>query len=814
MNYQRHLITILVLAIVPMIANCQIIINEVCSKNNNTISDFENDFPDWIELYNTDDDDIDLEDWYISDDPSDLRKFKLPEVELDENEFILIFCSGKNLISNNEIHTNFKLDSEGETIYLTYENDKSNTELEIPSLRSDISYGRSINTENSYVYFLDATPNAPNSSNDYVAYTLDPIFSQNSGFYNNSVEIELSNNSFNTETFYSFGGNSPMEIGVKYDNPINIDSTCVICATSIKPNFLPSREICKSFFVNENKYMPVLSLICHPDSLWSHENGIFAMGPNADTVYPFWGANFWLDKTISAKVDYFDNKNLAFSGTYGIKTHGGRVSRTQAQKPFRIIADNKYGADVINYQVFPDKVNKTYKTLVLRNSGGDWNRAHFRDGIIHKTVIEDSIDIDVLAFLPIVLYINGEYWGIMNLREKVNKDYINDNYNINTENLDLLEEDTLVVEGDFDYFDYCYDYIVNNNLTNESSFKIAENMFDLASLSDYFITETYFNNTDWPGNNIKYWCSSDYNNKWRYIMFDLDPTLNNYGWASESFDELGYLFTYYLDINRHVQILHALLKNDEYEKYFISRYADLMNSTYSVDSLSTKTDNLVEYFRPEINNHFELWGGNNTSWWNNYHLPLVYRFIEERPFYARQYLQNQFNLNNQVEISITTNPSNIGKVKLNTLELNNFPWSGIYFDEIPVSIKAEGSNGFEFKNFQLSDGTTVSSDSISKLFVQNESIIINFVNNNETYTSISPNPCTNFINLEIFNKEQSHITVKIFDIFGKTVYLKTFDNYSAGFHEINFDDIEFDSGIYLLEISTESFIETHKLLIQ
>ncbi|NRB54351.1 MAG: CotH kinase family protein [Saprospiraceae bacterium] len=400
-------------------------------------------------------------------------------------------------------------------------------------------------------------------------------------------------------------------------------------------------------------------------------------------------------------MSYFEDGNEYIHQDVEIQIHGGKAARTQAQKPFRITARNALGTGTLNHQFIKTQENNQYKKIVLRNSGGDFNRFHFRDAFLHNLMIEDTLDIDLNAAEPCVLYLNGQYWGVMNIREKIGKSYIKETYGVvDDADITILEEDTAIVFGTREEFDSMIEWIEQTDFSQAQNYDSLEQLVDVKSFADYIIAETYWNNTDWPANNLKYWTREG--GKWRFILFDLDVSLNTFGWVSEETDNLGRIIDDFQFIKT-VKIFTALLENAEWKHHFVNRYADLMNTAFEAEHVKKELYNLVDYVEPEMYRHFELYP-NSVFWWNLYDIDdLTVRFIDGRPSFARDYVEEAMELEGQYPLTIQSIPREAGLFALNTIEVPS-GFYGIYFEGNSIRCTAKANQGYSFVRWENSSG--------------------------------------------------------------------------------------------------------------
>ena len=733
----------------------QLVLNEACSKNNTILFDESGETPDWIEIYNGTFNTIDLDGFYLSDDPAEPLKWQFPSIQLQADSFLLVFASNRDT-AGTEVHTNFKLSRSGETVVLTDPNGFEVDRFEMPYMAIDDSYGRWPDGGDEF-FFGDPTPDSSNSpSIGYNGYTPQPFVSIPSGFYNDPVTVEVSDINPNADLRVEVDGHDPDPNSYPYSGPITISQTQTLRARAFADSLLPSEIVTNTYFINNESNLPVLSISTPPEYLWDSINGIYVFGTDYDTIWPHFGANFWDDREIPVHAEYFDeNGNLGFKQDLGMKIHGWISARLEPQRPFRLHARQKYGDADIDYKIFKNRPYDSFKRIIVRNSGGDFNRAHFRDALHHKVAIEQGLHVDAQAYQPAVVYLNGVYWGVMNLRERIDKYYLESLHEANPEAVDLLEQDTLPEEGDLAAYQAMHQFMMSHDMSIQGNFDQAAELIDIQNIADYFIIETYINNTDWPLANIKLWRPKTPNGKWRFILIDVDATLNIDGWVTPATNNLDRALNDFATTSSHVQILLKLLENNAYRDYFISRYADLMNTTFRRENFLDEMIKVKDRISPEMWNHFELWGENGWHFWHSYHMgELVIPAIMERPAFARQYLNDHFQLNGQVELKVNVFPENAGTIKLNTITLaeEDLPWDGIYYDGVPVELTVTPNPGFNFKFWRSLYTIDADPDqSVKYNFEVDDDIVAYFEGESEGLQfSAYPNPTDGNLKLHFF----------------------------------------------------------------
>ena len=793
--------------------NAQLVINEVCSKNNSIIEDEFEETSDWIELYNNTFTNINLEGYFLSDQEDNPQKWVFPNKIIPAQSYLLVFASDNDL-TQTYCHTNFKLSNSGETLILSNAAGIEIDRVEIPQITEDHSYGKLPNGSGDFYFFENPTPEFSNDNNSNYQFAKSPEFITQQYFYENSTTIELTCDEPNCTIRFTRDGSIPDENSELYSAPFQIDTTTCIRAITFANDFYPSLASTQTFFCNTMHTLPILSLTSEPDNFWEWENGIFVLGPNGDPTYPHFGANFWKDIEIPVHLEYFKNQNLVAKFNVGTKIHGGKSARSKPAKALRLLTDKNFESAGMNYSFFEHKTINNFRRLVVRNASGDFNYTHFRDAYLHRYFINENLDLDVVAHQPIVLYVNGIYWGVMNLREKIDQYYLKENYGMEKDSIDLLEEDLVIIEGSKEEYLENYDFLINNDLSTQSNFEIAEKYFDLYNLADYFIVQTYVNNTDFPNNNIKFWQPKKEGGKWRYILFDMDVGMGRYGWTVAHYDNFNWRLEN-ADSNKFIKIIKAYFENKNYRNYFINRYADLMNTIFTPENFAKETENTIAEIDEEMKRHFGKWTWPGYDVWQEERIPGLFEFIEERPDYQREFIRQYFELENEVELQINTYPAGAGLVKINTITPEDLPWKGHYYNGVPVTLTIAPNNGFTFKHWEsihtISDQN--SNEIISYNFEKNDEITAYFEAEYEGLNLLaSPNPFQNNIELEFTLEKISTVEIHLYDSLGRLIQSFPKEIKNAGTQSTELKISNLDRGIYIISLQTEDSIQSIKLM--
>ncbi|MCH2043762.1 MAG: CotH kinase family protein [Saprospiraceae bacterium] len=521
-----------------------------------------------------------------------------------------------------------------------------------------------------------------------------------SGFYKNSVTVEVKSTQKGARLYYTTNGATPSSASRSYRGSLTFDTTTVLKVASYL-NGKRTKIETNTYFIGEDSIgLPVMSLSITPAYLFDPVKGVFKRGPNASSKFPHKGANYYSRREFAAHIEFFDDeKKLGYENNVGFKVFGG-MSRIFPQKSFSVATRKKlYGDKRMKYKIFPDKKLKKYKHIVFRNSGSDFGGTHFRDALI--TSLGEEMGLEVQGYRPCVTFINGEYWGIYNLREKLNKHYIEGNFGYDKDSIDLLEHSGHANAGTSQHYKRMRKYMKDHDLSIQAHFDSVAKLMDVNNFMEYQIIEIFINNED-AGGNIKFWRPHP-DGKWRWILFDTDFGLGHYGGLKAyKFNSMAF----------HTRPngpkwpnppwstfnLRMLLKNKGFRTAFISRFLDRMNSTLSGEYINKRIDHMIGGIENDLPRHMKRWDLDTKSWERK--VGRMRDFANERGAYIRKYIREMYPYVGD-EVKLEVRKTEGGKVYINDLiELKDSIFNGVYFTEIPVKIKAQPYFGYQFSHWE------------------------------------------------------------------------------------------------------------------
>lgn len=608
--------------------------------------------------------------------------------------------------------SSISLSASADTLYLLKDS-RIVDHLSWENLPVDVSLGRVQGDNVSSFYFSDPTPNAANGSDCYIAKTLDkPKFDVPAGVYPKSFVLNVFTGEKKSILRYTTDGSVPTESSPMVTEAFKINKNSNIRVRAFRNGYLPSETATASYVISMLQDLPIASLTVSYDDFWGYQTGIYVEGPFAEEEEPHFGANYWQDWEKPVHLDFFEtNGACVVSQDLGCKI-GGNWSRAENQKTLKLYARDEYGKDKIEYGFFPDKPISDFHMILLRNSGNDFNNTQMRDGVI--SVLAKDMDIDRQAYRPAVVYLNGMYYGIQNIREKQNKHYIAENYGLDKEDIDVIKNGNEVADGNSTDYWKMRNFIENTDLTVSENYEIAKTFLDISSYIDYYVLEMYVVNEDWPGNNIACWHSRSQNTPWRYLLFDCDFGLgiweldrkvkvNMLEWCTAANSDN------YANAPWSTAMLRSLLKNKDFRRDFLNATADRLNTTLSANNVCAVIDSIYGLIEDEMEFHIQRWGDNwQEGWFND-----MRQFAQRREFIVREQTEDFFSINGNYVLSLSLSEPGAGKIRLNTIEVVDFPWKGYYFNNNEIFLTAVPNPGYEFVGWEGAVSSSQSSISFT-----------------------------------------------------------------------------------------------------
>jgi hypothetical protein len=690
-------------------------INEVSASNHGLVVDAGGATPDWLELANPTAAPVPLGGWTLSDDPDDPQKWEFPDTVLPAGGYLLVLASGDGTSgvagAGGEIRTSFSLDSEGEAVALYDPSGNPIDEATPGPMSEDQSFGRKPDGTGPWGYFLAPTPGAANTTESRLGFAPAVALDPPGGFYPGGVDVRINGGSDATVRV-SWDAAEPDEADPVAGDTVPIPSSsevAVLGARAFSEGLWPGPVTTGTYLVRAPDDLPVVAITTDPANLWDDETGIYTFGTSYESDLPYYGANFWEDWKKPAQVAAWEpDGSLAFSASADLSIHGG-WTRAFEQKSLDLDFD-----DPIVDAVFPELDITSFDRILLRAAGNDWHGcfkggcstgAHLRDALM--AALASGYDLDAMAFRPSEVYLNGAWWGIYELREKPDDSYLVEHYGL--EDVDLLELGA-PLEGDADAWNTTVAYMRTHDLSVPANYEVVTAAIDVDELATWLAFEIFADNTDWPGNNVRWWRPRTTDGRWRWFLYDTDFGLGAYG-ASPENNTLAFALAddgpEWPNPPWATEPFRLLFTSPAFAQTFALRYADLLNTTFDQANTTAVLEATADGIAAHMGRQVERWGtwtdGQTTmsmpdGEWAEAVLAID-EWLEDRPEFARQHVVDQLGLAGTFSLSLDADPPDGGTFQLAAVAVED-GFDGIYFQGIPVTVTAVPAAGRTFAGWE------------------------------------------------------------------------------------------------------------------
>ena len=660
----------------------KLIINEVMQSTHSTRElDLLMEYPDgWVELYNPGDDPVSLKDWRIGKKSKYKKGYELPDIEIPANGYFVVYCDKSDTVVTangiTEVHADFRITTDTVSYIYLFDSQKGIADsVELPKMFvPDVAYGRETDGADKWGYELKVTKGGSNTGGLAIAILPQPFLTPSS-YISTDAEQEPGS----TGTALQVRHMTDLSLVCSNGEPVPDEAVCHYTLNGTEPTLdspVLEQSAFKGLFIRHNTQIkaslfmegyitppaeshlyllhgrklaiPTVALSVNNEDLLNAEYGIFENQPkNSDEAH---------DKSLMknwrrpAQFQYFNASGGEPRMTRLCEIRvGGAYTRINKLKSLIVYADKRFdGNDLFDYNFW----NATKKgiagvpSLGLRASGNDFGNSYMRDGIA-QIMIGTYTDVDWQGYQPAIYYINTEYKGVINIRERANEDNVWTHY-------DGLEDITLVEitskqqrgelkEGNYqdysDFLDWCIDSINHHTLAE------YEERMDVVEYTNAMICHIFFGNTDFPANNVIVWKPNTPEGRWRWILKDVDRAFGLWNFCPADGESLKWILREPNNItsdNEHNSALAtATFRNlinyvPEYRDLFIDRLSvymgDFLTSAnmnswikWAHDLMATEQPYFKEGMSSNWNNEVE-----NMKKWGAARIPSMYKQLQER----------------------------------------------------------------------------------------------------------------------------------------------------------------------------------------
>ncbi|HET6245489.1 MAG: CotH kinase family protein [Bacteroidetes bacterium] len=693
-----------------LLVKSQVFINEYSCSNISTITDNFNEYEDWVELYNAGAAPVNLLGYFLSDNPNKPSKWTFPAMSIAAGGKVLVFCSGRSGIAGTNVHANFKLtQTKPESIVFSNNLGVLLESIELVPTQKNHSRGRTTDGSALWSLFTTPTPNASNA-NPKTDYSAKPVLDKAPGFYPSSISVTITTSDPSASIFYTVNGTVPTAASTAYTGPVVINSTTVLRVIGVSSNINTPASFTETntYFINSTHTLPVISVA----------------GNNLNLLF---GGNQALRE---GSFEYFDVTGLFKTETDGEFNKHGNDSWAYPQRGVDFISRDQHGYNhSIKEKLFANKSRDEFQRVIIKPAASDnypfeTGGAHIRDAYVHSLSQKGKLNLDERTSSFCILYMNGAYWGVYDLREKVDDSDFTSFYN----NQDVPYKDSpkdvqFLKTWGSTWADYgggqatadwnaFRTFVSSNNMAIQANYDSVERVYNTKSLVDYFVLNSYIVNRDWLNWNTAWWRGlnpSGDKKKWRYVLWDMDATFghyNNFTNIPNTSATAGPCDPEALPNpggQGHTQILNALMANEGFKQFYISRFIDLSNTVFQCSYMINMLDSMVGVISPEMPGQIAKWGGNMNTWQNN--VQSMKNFINDRCAALSTGLNDCYTLSGPYNIVYDVSPANAGNIKINSIIPSTYTFAGDYYGGIDILLNAISAPGYEFDYWQLQNHT-------------------------------------------------------------------------------------------------------------
>lgn len=703
------------MVLASQVANAQLIINELMQSNIDCIMDDLNEFPDsWVELYNSGTEAVNLQDYRIGVKADGSTAWQLPNKTVNPKGYVVIFCDKEET----GLHTDFRLETGKDgSIYLFRGDevmDKKEKMKKMPA--PNIAYGRVTDGAEEWGYQETPTPGIANCGSTCSNILGEPVFSEQGRVLTSSGSISLTlslpeGTPEGTVIRYTTNGSEPTKSSQLYQSAITISSNKVIRAKLFCDGWLSPISTVQSYiFLGREMKISVISIATDDRYLNDNTIGIIKNNPNKNNKHDW-------RRPINLELFDAEGAESAINQLCETRVAGGQ-SREHPLKTLAVYANKRFGVKRFNYEFFPDQKPglHDFKSIMLRNAGNDFAGLYMRDAVIQR-VMGQNADIDWQAWRPAIVYINGTYKGMLNIRERSNDDNVYSNYKDELgdglEDIDMVEvsqENSRMIEelkaGTWERYYSFKDFYHEPNHTMAE----YEQIMDCNEYINLMAMNLYYGNLDFPGNNLIVWIPTAEGGRWRWIAKDTDFGLGLYG-RSANYNTIEWIFNPNYDLSNAwantseaTQLFRSLMADPDFEREFIDHCAIYMGDFLNARGTHQIWDPMENLVKSELILHRNLYktGWSSVEQTINNEINSVNSWLNQRTNNFYNHIKNHFNLGTPTALVINQNVTEEVTTVINGIALRQPYFDGKFFANRQLTVEATSGTGRRVTGWHVS----------------------------------------------------------------------------------------------------------------
>lgn len=688
------IIALAIAAACAPVASGQLIINEIMQSNIDCIMDDINEFPDsWVELYNAGTQPVNLGDYSLGVKDKASKAYRLPSRSIAPGEYVIVYCDK----AETGMHTSFRLESGKDgAVYLFNGSDVAD---KLEGLKKqpapNIAYGRKTDGADSWGYQAVPTPGAANCGTALKDILGEPVFSVPGRVGNDSFTLSISapeGSPEGTKVRFTTDGTEPTENSRECVNGFVVSKTTVVRAKLFCDGWLSPRSTAQSYiFFPREMTLPVVSMVCPAGYFYDDKIGIYVEGtynsaPNMENYKYDWR------RPVNFELFMEPGQAAVLNQLCETRVKGG-ASRGNALKSLVVYANKRFGTKRLEYEFFPEDAPglTDWKSIELRNAGNDFDYLYFRDALIQK-MMGSHADLDWQPWQPAIFMINGEYKGMLNIRSRSNEDHIYTFYN-GEEDIDMIENWGELKAGSWDNFNAFKAFYEQNG----HSYAEFEQWMDTREFANLMAMNLFYDNKDFPGNNIVCWRPTAEGGRWRWVAKDTDFGMGLYG---KPYDYKTFNWLYNPDFDsshswangyEHTRLFRRLMDTPEFHDMFIDVCAVYMGDFMNGDATVAEMDRMYAKIKDEYPHHRKLF----NEWWPNYNQEFnsAKTWVRNRTGYFYKHIADYYKLGTPRAVTIDAGRSDAIKLTVNDIALCGRSFNGKYFENGTLRVSGEDAAG-------------------------------------------------------------------------------------------------------------------------
>lgn len=698
-----------------------LIINELMAANVDVYRDPSTNFGSWAELYNPTDKSVMLGGLYVTDDPINLTQHRIIDSygAIPAHGYaILNFDHHEPWTQASYRQIDTKLSCDGGTLYIT-NGTSIIAQQTYPASISRTSYARTEDGGETWAFTGNPTPGLSNQQGGgFASQQLDaPVVDASAGLFSGNKAVNVSIPAGATLRYTTDGTTPTLTNGKTSETGVfTISSTTCLRFRLFQEGYLPSTVVTRSYIAdNGNEPFPIMSIVTDPQSLFEGDYAIFNYSENGRSgngQASAYNANMGWDRPVNFEFITTDNE-CVISQECDLSSCGG-WSRAFTPHSFKLKAGKAYEhLNSFDYQFFSEKPFLKHKVLQIRNGGND-NSCRIKDPALTQIAGTSGLHIEYQSWQPVHVYVNGEPYAVLNMREPNNKDYGQSNYGVDDDLMDQFEicpdSGYVQMRGTKESFTRLCE--LARTASNPASYEEICKLVDIDEYVNYMAVELYIGNTDWPQNNVKGFRDVA-DGKFRFVLFDTDhgfgtsePLSTFFGKQNYTFDRLyGYDWSKGQNItnnrltkeNEFVTLFRNMLANDTFRRKFIDAFCIVGGSVYAPERVAEIVNRMATY----LNQGYYVWPSNTANTVINSlrnRLPSLISHLKSTSLMQISSVDAQ-------NVQLSSNIPAAGLL-VNGMDVPTGKFNGMLF--APVTLTAKAPAGYKFIGWKNASATSSS----------------------------------------------------------------------------------------------------------